>query len=35
MYGTAGEYPKKENDELNPLTAYARTKVAAEKDLEP
>ncbi len=35
MYGAASEYPKKEEDELNPLTAYARSKVAAEKELEP
>jgi nucleoside-diphosphate-sugar epimerase len=35
MYGAASEYPKKENDELNPLTAYARSKVAAERELEP
>jgi nucleoside-diphosphate-sugar epimerase len=35
MYGYASEYPKKEGDELNPLTAYARSKVAAEKELEP
>lgn len=35
MYGAASDYPKKENDELNPLTAYARSKVMAEKDLEP
>jgi nucleoside-diphosphate-sugar epimerase len=35
MYGEASEYPKKEEDELNPLTAYARSKVAAEKALEP
>lgn len=35
MYGWASAYPKKEDDELNPLTAYARSKVAAEKDLEP
>jgi nucleoside-diphosphate-sugar epimerase len=34
MYGSASEYPKKEEDELNPLTAYARSKVAAEKDLQ-
>ena len=34
MYGSASDYPKKEDDELNPLTAYARSKVAAEKDLE-
>ena len=35
MYGSASDYPKKEQDELNPLTAYARSKVAAEKDLMP
>ncbi|MDZ8117733.1 NAD-dependent epimerase/dehydratase family protein [Pontiella agarivorans] len=35
MYGAASEYAKKEDDELNPLTAYARSKVAAEKELEP
>ncbi len=35
MYGSASDYPKKEQDELNPLTAYARSKVATEKDLEP
>jgi nucleoside-diphosphate-sugar epimerase len=35
MYGAASDYPKRENDELNPLTAYARSKVAAEKELEP
>jgi len=35
MYGEASEYAKKEGDELNPLTAYARSKVAAEKELEP
>ncbi|QBG45975.1 SDR family oxidoreductase [Verrucomicrobia bacterium S94] len=35
MYGAASEYPKKEDDELNPLTAYARSKVAAERELEP
>ncbi len=35
MYGSASDYPKKEQDELNPLTAYARSKVAAEKDLKP
>lgn len=35
MYGAASEYPKKEGDELNPLTAYARSKVATEKDLQP
>ncbi len=35
MYGAASEFPKKETDELNPLTAYARSKVAAEQDLQP
>ena len=35
MYGSASDYPKKEQDDLNPLTAYARSKVAAEKDLKP
>ena len=34
MYGEASDYPKKEDDTLNPLTAYARSKVAAERDLE-
>ncbi len=34
MYGAADQYPKSENDELNPLTAYARSKVYAEKELE-
>jgi nucleoside-diphosphate-sugar epimerase len=35
MYGAASDYPKKENDELNPLTAYARSKVMAENDFAP
>jgi nucleoside-diphosphate-sugar epimerase len=35
IYGFASEYPKKEDDELNPLTAYARSKIAAEQDLFP
>ncbi|MGF1585665.1 MAG: NAD-dependent epimerase/dehydratase family protein [Bacteroidales bacterium] len=35
IYGAASEYPKKEGDELNPLTAYARSKVYTENDLEP
>jgi len=34
MYGAASDYPKKETDDLNPLTAYARSKVMAEKELE-
>jgi nucleoside-diphosphate-sugar epimerase len=35
MYGAASDYPKKEDDELNPLTAYARSKVLAEKEFAP
>ena len=35
VYGAGGDAPKKEADELNPLTAYARSKIAAEKELEP
>jgi nucleoside-diphosphate-sugar epimerase len=34
MYGAASDYPKKETDELNPLTAYAKSKVYTENDLE-
>lgn len=34
MYGTAGETAKKETDVLNPLTAYARSKVETERMLE-
>ena len=33
MYGSAEGGPRKETHELNPLTAYARSKVAAEKEL--
>ncbi|MEO8019592.1 MAG: SDR family oxidoreductase [Pseudomonadota bacterium] len=33
MYGFAQGGARKETDELNPLTAYARSKVAAEKGL--
>ena len=33
MYGSAGDAPRAESDPLNPLTAYARSKVAAEKEL--
>ena len=33
IYGAADDYPKTETDELAPLTAYARSKVAAEKGL--
>ena len=35
VYGAGGDAPKKEGDRLNPLTAYARSKIAVEKDLEP
>lgn len=35
VYGAGGDRAKKESDDLNPLTAYARSKIAAEKDLEP
>lgn len=35
MYGAADDFPKKEDSELNPLTAYARSKVFSERDLEP
>lgn len=34
MYGQASDSPRKESDSLNPLTAYARSKVAAEEALE-
>lgn len=34
VYGAGGDTAKKEADELNPLTAYARSKIAAEKELE-
>ena len=34
MYGFAEGGPRDENSPLNPLTAYARSKVASEKDLE-
>ena len=32
-YGTGSDKPRKESDELNPLTDYARSKVNAEVDL--
>jgi nucleoside-diphosphate-sugar epimerase len=35
MYGLADDSERKEGDKLNPLTAYARSKVKAEEDLEP
>ena len=34
MYGQATGEAKSEQDELNPLTAYARSKVAMEQELE-
>ncbi len=34
MYGLADDSPRKEGDKLNPLTAYARSKVATEEGLE-
>lgn len=35
MYGLADDSERKEGDKLNPLTAYARSKVMAEAELEP
>jgi nucleoside-diphosphate-sugar epimerase len=35
MYGAAEGVPKTEKSELNPLTAYAKSKVFTEKELEP
>lgn len=35
VYGLNQGFPKKEIDELNPLTPYAKSKIFAEKDLEP
>jgi len=35
MYGLADQNAKTEKDQLNPLTAYARSKVFAEQELEP
>lgn len=35
VYGAAGDAAKTEDSELNPLTAYARSKVFTEKELEP
>ena len=34
VYGEASEFAKKEDDELNPLTAYAKSKIDAEAELE-
>lgn len=35
IYGEADDFPKTENSELMPLTAYARSKVYTEKELSP
>jgi nucleoside-diphosphate-sugar epimerase len=35
MYGTAEDSARTEKSPLNPLTAYAKSKVLTEKDLEP
>ncbi|OLY94154.1 Nucleoside-diphosphate-sugar epimerase [Cnuella takakiae] len=35
MYGAAEDSPRTETSTLNPLTAYARSKVATEQDLQP
>lgn len=34
VYGSAGDEARKENSDLNPLTAYAKSKVFTEIDLE-
>lgn len=34
IYGAAGDAPRAEGDTLNPLTAYARSKVQAEQHLQ-
>jgi nucleoside-diphosphate-sugar epimerase len=35
IYGAGGEGAKTESSEVNPLTAYARSKVRSEQDLRP
>jgi nucleoside-diphosphate-sugar epimerase len=34
MYGAAGDYPKTENDQTAPLTAYAKSKIGVEQTLK-
>lgn len=34
MYGSAGNAPKTEKDDTNPLTAYAKSKIGAEVDFK-
>tara|TARA_Y100001935_G_C17297960_1_gene507333 strand:+ start:1305 stop:2384 length:1080 start_codon:yes stop_codon:yes gene_type:complete len=34
VYGSLDSNPRKESSELNPLTAYAKSKIGAEKELE-
>lgn len=33
VYGFAGDFPKTENDNVNPLTAYAKSKIDSENSL--
>lgn len=35
VYGTASQNPKKESDEVNPLTPYAKSKIYTEREIEP
>lgn len=35
VYGSADDHARSENSALNPLTAYARSKIATERDLQP
>jgi len=34
MYGMADDTPRKETSPLNPLTAYAKSKVSTETELQ-
>ena len=34
VYGVAAGPPRREDDELNPMTPYARSKIATERDLQ-